>query len=49
MTPEIVAVPYTARMTGLPPVRVSVLPEFSVRLRNTRTSTLGPPDCVTFE
>jgi hypothetical protein len=49
MTPEIVAVPWTARITGLLPVSVNVLPGSSVRLRNARMSMLCPPACATLE
>jgi hypothetical protein len=40
------ALPYTARITALPPpldVTVSVLPALSVRPRNAKMSTFGPP------
>jgi hypothetical protein len=47
MFPAMVALPYTARMTGLPPVSVSVLPPATVRLEKTRMSTFGPPACAT--
>jgi hypothetical protein len=40
------ASPYTARITALPPpldVSASVLPALSVRPRNAKMSTFGPP------
>jgi hypothetical protein len=50
MVPLIVALPYTARMTGLVPVSVNVLPLAIVRLAKTRMSAFGPPPvCAMFE
>jgi hypothetical protein len=44
-----VALPYTAKMTALFPVSVSVLAVLVVRLEKTRMSTFGPPVCATFD
>jgi hypothetical protein len=44
-----VALPYTAKITALFPVRVSVLAVLMVRLEKTRISALGPPVCATFD
>jgi hypothetical protein len=49
IVPRILALPYTAKITALFPVSVSVLAPLMVRLEKTRMSTLGPPVCATLD
>jgi hypothetical protein len=49
IVPRMVALPYTARITALLPVSVSVLAVLMTRLENARMSTFGPPVCATLD